>query len=156
MELRPMRMEDLDAVARLEAAICITPWSLGIFRDCLLSGYEGWVFATPEGMIVAYGVLSAAAGEAHLLNLGVAQTHRGQGLGRRLTEHLIGRARALHAHILFLEVRVSNRIAQSLYKSAGFRQIGMRKGYYRDLSGREDALVLALRLERAERRPLAE
>lgn len=147
MELRPMRQEDLTAVARLEARICITPWSVGIFRDCLLSGYEGWVFDDPAAGIVGYGMLSAAAGEAHLLNLGIHEAFRGRGLGHRMAQHLTERARALGGRVVFLEVRLSNLLAQSLYKKMGFRQIGVRKGYYRDQHGREDALVLAQRLD---------
>lgn len=147
MELRPMRQEDLTAVARLEARICITPWSVGIFRDCLLSGYEGWVFDDPTVGIIGYGMLSAAAGEAHLLNLGIHEAFRGRGLGHRLTQHLTDRARSLGGRVVFLEVRVSNLHAQSLYLKMGFRQIGVRKGYYRDERGREDALVLARRLD---------
>lgn len=147
-----MRMDDVESVARLEAEICITPWSSGIFRDCLLSAYEGYVIALPDDRIVAYGVLSTGAGEAHLLNLGVAKTHRGQGLGRRMAEHVVERARALDANIVFLEVRVSNVVAQALYKNLGFHQIGIRRGYYRDLVGYEDALVLALRFRKQETR----
>lgn len=146
-----MTVEDLEAVTRLEAEICLTPWSLGIFRDCLLNGYEGYVITTQNNVLAAYGVLSAGAGEAHLLNLGVAKPYRGQGLGRRMARHIVERARMLEANIIFLEVRVSNVVAQSLYKSMGFSQIGIRRNYYRDLFGREDALVYALRFKKAER-----
>jgi ribosomal-protein-alanine N-acetyltransferase len=49
---------------------------------------------------------------------------------------------------MFLEVRPSNEIALSLYRSEGFVEVGYRRSYYRGVNGREDALVLALELER--------
>ena len=148
MQFRPMQLQDLPAVARLEQAICITPWTLGIFRDCVASGYDGWVLVDDDnGEIVGYAMLSVAAGEAHLLNLGIAAHLRRQGLGRRLAQRMIDLARQLGTQVIFLEVRVSNHIAQALYQSMGFTQIGLRKAYYRDLYACEDALVLALRFD---------
>jgi ribosomal-protein-alanine N-acetyltransferase len=50
---------------------------------------------------------------------------------------------------MFLEVRPSNSAARALYARAGFREIGLRRGYYPAREGREDALVLELALEAA-------
>jgi ribosomal-protein-alanine N-acetyltransferase len=52
---------------------------------------------------------------------------------------------------MLLEVRPSNETALRLYRKYGFRPIGRRRGYYRADSGREDAMVLALRLIPDER-----
>jgi ribosomal-protein-alanine N-acetyltransferase len=41
---------------------------------------------------------------------------------------------------IFLEAKKSNMPALNLYKSFGFKKIGLRKNYYRD----EDAVVLRL------------
>ena len=72
---------------------------------------------------------------------------QGQGLGRRLLQHLIAEAGRKEADTMFLEVRASNRAASSLYDSAGFNEVGQRRGYYPAEGGaREDALVLALSL----------
>lgn len=144
IQFRPMRLEDLPSVTRLEQDICITPWTLGIFRDCVASGYDGWVVVDDHQQILGYAMLSVAAGEAHLLNLGIATNARRQGLGRRLAQRMIDLAQQLGAQVIFLEVRVSNHIAQTLYQSMGFAQIGVRRGYYRDLYACEDALVLSL------------
>ena len=66
--LRPMREADLDAVMLIEERAYPYPWSRGIFRDCLHAGYSMWLLER-QGVIVGYGVLSIAAGEAHVLNL---------------------------------------------------------------------------------------
>jgi len=70
----------------------------------------------------------------------------GQGLGRRLLQHLIATAGRESADTLFLEVRISNWAAYCLYISMGFNEIGLRPGYYPTKDGREDAMVLALSL----------
>jgi len=79
--------------------------------------------------------------EAHLLNIGVAKRFQGQGYGARMLRHAMECARLGGAAKLFLEVRPSNEQAVSLYRHFGFRQIGLRKGYYPAIVGREDALI---------------
>ena len=63
-----------------------------------------------------------------------------------MLEHLFERARAGGMREVFLEVRPSNLAAIRLYQSLGFEPIGVRRGYYQALGGREDATVLKLRL----------
>jgi ribosomal-protein-alanine N-acetyltransferase len=93
--------------------------------------------------ILAYGLVSVAANEAHILNLCVSPHAQGQGLGKRMLHKLMQLAEARDADCVFLEVRVSNSIAQNLYEQEGFNRIGVRKGYYPSSEGREDALVYA-------------
>ena len=86
-----------------------------------------------------------AVGEAHILNISVAPNEQGQGIGRRMLEHLIELATG-KAETIFLEVRPSNVGAIALYEKMGFNEIGVRKGYYPATHGREDAIMLALEL----------
>ena len=86
-----------------------------------------------------------AVGEAHILNISVAPNEQGQGIGRRMLEHLIELATG-KAETIFLEVRPSNVGAIALYEKMGFNEIGVRKGYYPATNGREDAIMLALEL----------
>jgi ribosomal-protein-alanine N-acetyltransferase len=143
--LRPMREEDLDEVSRIEGAAYEFPWTLGIFRDCLRAGYGCWVLARAHE-IIGYGVLSVAAGEAHVLNVCVDVNEQGQGHGRRLMKRLIDLARWHQAHRVFLEVRPSNPRAIALYHDLGFNEIGRRPNYYPARQGREDAVVMAMEL----------
>ncbi len=148
MRLRAMTVEDLDDVAALEAQISPGPWTRGIFRDCLLAGYDAWLGVDQQDAeLLGFGILSVGAAEAHVLNIGITPQHRRQGYGRSMLLHLLGRARQLGAERAFLEVRVSNLAAQSLYRSLGFHEIGVRLQYYRNTNGREDALVLSLSLQ---------
>ncbi|MBB5014490.1 ribosomal protein S18-alanine N-acetyltransferase [Rehaibacterium terrae] len=144
-ELRPMREAEIELVAAIERRAYEFPWTAGIFRDCLRAGYECWVLAL-DGMPVGYGILSAAAGEAHVLNVCVAPEHQGRGLGRRLLHRLLELARWHRVERVFLEVRPSNPVAIGLYERAGFNEIGRRPNYYPAKGGREDAIVMAMEL----------
>jgi ribosomal-protein-alanine N-acetyltransferase len=148
--LRPMTEADLTEVARIEAAAYAFPWTIGIFRDCLRAGYHAWVLARP-GTIYGYGMLSIAAGEAHLLNLCIDPVRQGEGHGRHLLARLIDLARWHRAERIFLEVRPSNAAAIALYHDMGFNEIGRRPNYYPAHGGREDAQVMALELLAPER-----
>jgi len=139
--IRPMRRGDADAVFDIEQASYPYPWTKGIFFDCLRIGYCCRV-AEFDGAIAGYAILSAAAGEAHLLNLCVAPDHRRNGLGQLLLDGVLVDASLLQAGRLFLEVRPSNKPAVKLYRHNDFRVIGRRPEYYPGPGGREDALVM--------------
>lgn len=144
---RRLHRSDLPRVMEIERAAYSQCWTEGIFYDCLRVGYECWGILESQ-KIVGYGILSTGAAEAHLLNLCVAPQRQGCGLGRRMLHHLVERAIERGALAMYLEVRVSNTRAQSLYRSFGFREIGRRSGYYpadADLT-REDALLFRLDL----------
>jgi ribosomal-protein-alanine N-acetyltransferase len=85
-----------------------------------------------------------AAAEAHLLNICVHPELRRRGYGRRLLNALLFKAQDAAVKQVFLEVRPSNEAAVSLYRSAGFQEVGIRPAYYQARDGRENALVLTL------------
>lgn len=143
--IRPMTEADVSAVVALERGSYQFPWSEGIFRDCLRVGYTCRVVIAGNRLI-GYGVMSLGAGEAHILNLCIDSAFRCQGLGRRMLDYLLDKGAAAGMSEAFLEVRPSNTAAIRLYLSIGFDQVGMRKGYYQAVGGREDAAVLKLGL----------
>ena len=143
--LAPMREADLDEILPIENAVYSHPWTRGNFADSLRSGYECWTWRGGAELI-GYFVLMAAAGEGHLLNLSVAAAHQRRGHGAALLREVMRMARERGAGSLFLEVRPTNAAALALYGRFGFRQIGLRRGYYPAHGGREDALVLSIAL----------
>ena len=145
IQIRPMAESDISSVIAVERASYQFPWSEGIFRDCLRVGYVCRV-VTINSEIIGYGVMSVGAGEAHILNLCIGEVYRCRGVGRRLLTYLIERGTASGMGEAFLEVRPSNTSAIRLYLSLGFEQVGMRRGYYQAVGGREDAAVLKLAL----------
>lgn len=147
--IREMRQADVPRIAAIERQAYEFPWSPGIFRDCLLAGYTSLV-AEYRGEVIAYAIMSVAAGEAHLLNLCVAASARRNGYGRRLLDVVMDRALQAGAERMHLEVRPSNEAALALYARRGFERIGIRKHYYRASSGSEDAVLLARGLDRGQ------
>lgn len=143
--LAPMREQDLAEVLAIESALYTHPWTRGNFADSLRAGYECRTYRL-QGELIGYFVLLAAAGEAHLLNLTIAELHQRRGYGTALLNDATALTRKLGAKNVFLEVRPSNRAAQELYYRYGFRKIAVRRDYYPARGGREDALVLSLAL----------
>lgn len=144
--LAPMVLSDLDAVLCIEQQACHFPWSRGNFIDSITSGYLCQVYRSDED-ILGYFILMMAADEAHLLNIVVAPTHQGKKLGAHLLHQAMMMAQDAGGRILLLEVRPSNAAALALYRRVGFRQIGVRRNYYRDTEGSEDAVVMSRALE---------
>jgi len=141
--IRCMREDDLDEVFENEKLAYTHPWTKNILHDCLRVGYHCQVVAQ-DGELVGHAVLSAAAGEAHLLNISVAPKQQGRGIGRRLLKRMLRIAGEQGADTVFLEVRVSNTSAQYLYQTEGFCEVGRRSGYYpHESDGREDAVIYA-------------
>lgn len=142
MIVRPMTVADIPGVSVVERAGYDFPWSEGVFRDCLRSGYPSWLLVD-DAVPVAHLIVSMAAGEAHVLNLCVHPRRQGQGLGRKLMAYGLDRAAESGAWAMFLEVRPSNAAALALYASLGFEEVGQRPDYYPATGGRrETALVM--------------
>lgn len=143
---RQMTEADVGAISDLENLSYMFPWSAGIFRDCLRVGYTCRVVEGVDGL-GGYAIMSMGAGEAHILNICVRADLRGQSVGRRLMTWLLDEADRAGQGWVFLEVRPSNRPALLLYESLGFSQVGLRRGYYQAVGGREDAIVYRLDLD---------
>lgn len=143
IRFRPMTLADVPAVVGVERSSYQFPWSEGVFRDCIRVGYVCRVVEWASE-VAGYGIMSYGAGEAHILNVCIRHDLRGAGVGRRLMDFLLERARAAQMQDVFLEVRPSNPTAIRLYEHLGFTRVGVRKGYYQAVGGREDAWVYKL------------
>ena len=149
-QLRRATPDDLDAIMAIEDAV-FTPdaWSRDSMRNelGLRDGYYLVAFPVGEpGQIDAYAGLFAPhrAPSADIQTIAVAESARRGGLGRVLMTQLTAEARSRGAVEVFLEVRADNDSAQNLYRSLGFEQLAVRKGYYK---GGVDAIVMRLALE---------
>jgi len=143
--MRTMTHEDLSLVSDIERQSYEFPWSHGVFRDCLLAGYQCIVLER-DNEVVGYSILSVAAGEAHILNICVHNTFRSMGYGEKLLDEILFRARSLSVRQIFLEVRPSNEHALALYRKKDFHKMADRPAYYQASQGREDANVLVKKL----------
>ena len=140
--------DDVPEVSDIERRSYEFPWNHGVFRDCLLAGYYCLVVER-DSAVVGYGVLSIAAGEAHILNLCIDPMYRELGYGERLLDEILVVANDQEVREIFLEVRPSNEKAIALYSKKGFRNIAYRPAYYQASEGREDAAVFSKVLKKS-------
>jgi ribosomal-protein-alanine N-acetyltransferase len=140
--VRPMRLDDVDAILAIEQRSYPFPWSAGIFQDCIKVGYHCLVMEV-DGAVAGYTIFSVVVQECHILNICIDPRWRRSGLARRLLDCIFERAGCMDAGLIYLEVRPTNTAAINLYASLGFEQIARRRRYYPTHDGREDALVLA-------------
>ena len=140
--MRIMTLNDVEAVLKVEQAVQAYPWTRSNFVDALNSGKMCYVDEA-EGEIRSYAVLMPVLEEAELLNISVAAGWQRKGLGRATLREVLEAARNSKMHRVYLEVRSSNAAAIALYRSTGFREIGIRRDYYKNISGSEDAITMA-------------
>jgi [ribosomal protein S18]-alanine N-acetyltransferase len=143
-QIRPAALADAAALAAIERRCFSDPWSETAFREALVSEWTFGLVAENGRGLGGYLIGREAAGSGEILNLAVAPEFRRRGIGGALLEEGLVAFRHRNANEVFLEVRESNRSAQSLYQARGFRPVGQRAAYYRN--PREDALVLRLAL----------
>ena len=145
--LREMRREDLPAVLDIERRSFAQPWSRAFFEKELATPFARLVVAVEDGQpgpaVIGYACRWRVTDEVHVLNVAVHPERRGRGFGRLLVEGIVGEARSSRARVVYLEVRAGNVVARRLYRSLGFRELGVRRGYY---GPGQDAIVMELRL----------
>lgn len=138
-EIVPMTYADIPDVLRIEQESFPCPWTEYDFRLSMEErGYS--VVAKINGKPIGYGVSWIVGSELHIGNLAVAKAHRAKGYGEAILIWLLDEAEKRGLKMITLEVRMSNQIAQNLYRKHGFFEIAIRRNYYRN--PREDALVM--------------
>ncbi|TGE33722.1 ribosomal protein S18-alanine N-acetyltransferase [Desulfosporosinus sp. Sb-LF] len=139
--VRPMQINDLQAILEIEYASFSTPWSLQAFKTELKENeYARYFCLEFDGLVIGYMGLWFILDEGHITNIAIAPSHRGQHWGEFIMRSVMEMMAEQGMERMTLEVRVSNDIAQSLYKRLGFIAAGVRKGYYADTQ--EDAMIM--------------
>lgn len=130
---RRMTLEDVPQVHEIELKTFHTPWSYQSFVDEMTTNKcARYIVAEENGRILAYAGAWLIFEEGHITNIAVEASQRGRGIGAGVTRALLQYAANMGVQYMTLEVRRSNVIAQSLYKKAGFIEVGVRKRYYED------------------------
>lgn len=146
--VRRMRREELQEVMELEHRAFEHPWSAELLRRELTHDWSTILVAVDARQkIVGFVIFWVVVDEIHILNVAVAPEERRKGVARLLLTELFERGRSRGLVVVTLEVRRSNTAAIALYRRLGFRQVGVRRGYYREEN--EDAIVMNLGLSDA-------
>ncbi|EPZ38636.1 ribosomal protein S18-alanine N-acetyltransferase [Anoxybacillus ayderensis] len=145
VSFRFMTLQDLDRIVEIEQLSFTLPWSRSSFYQELTNNrYARYIVMEHDGQIIGYCGMWLVMDEAHITNIAVLPEFRGKKLGEALMKQAMALAREEGAQTMTLEVRVSNTVAQSLYRKLGFLNGGIRKRYYSD--NQEDALVMWVKL----------
>lgn len=138
----------LDALQAMELEAYPDPWTRGMFIQEIAKPAAYFCVAYVDDVIVGYAGFWLLIDEIHITKITVAEPWRGQGLGRVLLDHIMAVGHGRGGRTVRLEVREKNPVARSLYTTAGFEEIGIRKGYYTRTN--EDAIVMVKHLPGAE------
>ncbi len=137
--IRPVKSSDLTTVHKLEVGSYPDPWPRSIFFLMKERAPDLFLVAEVNGEVVGYaiGEVEWSGGEriGHVMNIAIASEWRRKGLGGKLLDELEGRFRGKNSNYAYLEVRVSNAPAQSLYRKRGYKAVSILPGYYRDENG---------------------
>ena len=106
------------------------PWSVDALKEMFhTKGYCSFL-AKEETEVIGYIGMKVVLDEADITNVAVLPAYRKKGIARKLLQQLLDEARQQGIYSIYLEVRDSNAAAITLYKHAGFKEVGKRKNYY--------------------------
>lgn len=144
MIFRKWKFEDILTISEMEKE-CFPkePWSYRALVSSFVSEAFSGLLAEEAGEIAGYGGITVAADTADINNIAVSEVYRKSGIGTEILKRLCDEARARGAKKIFLEVRVSNSTAMSMYLKNGFKGVYARTRYYSD---GEDCLVMVKEL----------
>ena len=146
IQYRKMTPEDVEAVYAIELATFPAPWTLDSFhyemRENQFAHYT--VAVNEQNKIIGFCGMWIVIDSAQITNVAVLKEARGLGIGEALMRESMRVAKEAGAETMSLEVRVTNVVAQNLYRKLQFQDGGIRKGYYTDNG--EDALVMWVNL----------
>jgi ribosomal-protein-alanine N-acetyltransferase len=142
---RAMELKDIDRIHEIETKSFATPWSKEAFHNELtMNKFALYTVIEVGNEVAGYCGAWVVIDEVHITNIALLPEYRGMKLGEALLRKVMDLVKELGAKTMTLEVRVSNLVAQSLYRKLGFQEGAIRKKYYTD--NLEDALVMWVNL----------
>ncbi len=142
--LKEMEAGDILAIVEIESMSFAAPWSEQSFLQELNNKHAHYLVLIDEEKIIGYGGFWKILDEGHFTNLAIHPSRRGEGLGKRLIQSMLEKARSLEIAKVTLEVRTSNTVALKAYETFGFYIEGVRSRYYTNPT--EDAIIMWLSL----------
>ena len=138
--IEKMTSKDIDGVFKVEKNCFEDYWSKDAFKKELTNDVARYLVAKIGDKVVGYVGIWFVMDEGHITNVAVHEDYRGQKIGDKLIQSLVKLCKESNIVSMTLEVRVSNVVAQNLYKKYGFKLAGIRKEYYSN--NKEDAMIM--------------
>lgn len=146
VDIRPMQPEDIPFATLIEhESFGESAWSAQSLQAELERRDAVLLCARVNGEIAGYGGMRTVLDEGYVNDIAVLPAFRRRGVGLTLVKALVRYAREKGLRFLTLEARASNLSAIRLYERAGFRDVGVRRGFY-DFP-KEDARLMTLFLD---------
>ncbi|WP_010529425.1 ribosomal protein S18-alanine N-acetyltransferase [Lentibacillus jeotgali] len=143
--IRQMKLSDVDAVLEVEKNTFLAPWPRDIIvQELTDNDFANYYVLLIDHQLVGYAGMWHVIDDAQVTSIAVTPEFRGRKLGETLFLHLLEQAIQMRAKRLSLEVRVSNTVAQRMYRKFGLVPGGIRENYYTD--NQEDAIVMWVNL----------
>ena len=140
INIRTMTLEDIEQVYSIEESIFSIPWSKISFENSINSKDTIFIVAEKDNKIIGYLGMYLFLEDADISNVAVEKEYRRQHIGRELLEYILSEAKSRGVKNVALEVRETNVPAIRLYESMGFKEVGIRKNYYKEPT--ENALIM--------------
>lgn len=145
MRIRKMEQLDIKDVMEIDQQTFTSPWNEEIFiHEVNENNYAHYFIVETDKEIIGYVGLWIVYEDAQITNIALLKKYRGYKIGEKLFGYALQYAHKQGAERLSLEVRMSNIVAQNLYRKFGLVPGGIRKKYYTD--DNEDALVMWVNL----------
>jgi ribosomal-protein-alanine N-acetyltransferase len=141
LKIRKMGHRDVDQILEIEKLCFPVPWSRESFLSELRNPLAHYLVAQEGFVLQGYAGIWLIFDEGHITNVAVHPRARGKRIGELLLTNTLALVKASGVVSVTLEVRPSNDAALALYRRMGFKEAGLRRGYYSDNG--EDALIMA-------------
>lgn len=137
----PMKRRHVRSVLRIEEQVYPRPWTSSLFlSELALRTTRAYFVARIGKDVVGYAGVMISFEDSHVTTIAVDPAWQRHGIATRLMVALVRESLVRGAQHMTLEVRVSNKPAQDLYRRFGYAPVGVRKNYYPETN--EDALVM--------------
>lgn len=143
IKIEKMTLNDLENIQNILISDFDDFWNYNILKDELESENSIYIVAKSNKEIIGFAGIKILLDEADIMNIVTKKIYRNQGIGTLLLTNLISISKNLNLHSLSLEVNEENKTAIHLYENLGFKNIGIRKNYYKSKNGKIMALNLS-------------
>lgn len=144
IKIEKMTLSDLDEISSILTIDFDDFWSENILRTELENSFSKYIVAKIDTEIVGFAGVIDTVDQLEITNIVVRKSYRKQGIGNKLLEALIDKAKENNKKEMILEVNNKNLVAKKLYEKKGFKNIGIRKKYYHNI---DDAIIMSLDLK---------
>lgn len=141
INIRSMRIEDLNQVMKIEKSVFAYPWPREAFLTYLFSSQPNvYIVAEKQEILLGYAAAHKKDSRFHLVNMAVKNSWQRSGIGSKLLDKIFQLGREESLSEVFLEVRESNQAAISFYEKHNFTREALRRNYY--TNNNENAIIM--------------